>query len=75
MVSYINRLKQDGHDTWNALLDGASLRRRPVLMTSPRCKSWLHAMALWTARGAEVQRPLATVVFGSLNYFDYPDAV
>jgi cobalt-zinc-cadmium resistance protein CzcA len=66
MVSYINGLRDDGHSMEEALLDGASLRLRPVLMTALVASLGFIPMALSTATGAEVQRPLATVVIGGL---------
>jgi cobalt-zinc-cadmium resistance protein CzcA len=66
MVSYINRLREDGLSIENALLDGAALRLRPVLMTALVASLGFIPMAVSTATGAEVQRPLATVVIGGL---------
>jgi cobalt-zinc-cadmium resistance protein CzcA len=50
----------------NAVLDGASLRLRPVLMTALVASLGFVPMAISQATGAEVQRPLATVVIGGL---------
>ena len=66
MVSYINRLREDGLSMEDALLDGAALRLRPVLMTALVASLGFIPMAVSTATGAEVQRPLATVVIGGL---------
>ena len=66
MVSYINKLRDDGIALRDAVLDGASLRLRPVLMTALVASLGFIPMALSTAPGAEVQRPLATVVIGGL---------
>jgi heavy metal efflux system protein len=66
MVSYINRLRQEGAGMEQALLDGASLRLRPVLMTALVASLGFIPMAVSQATGAEVQRPLATVVIGGL---------
>ncbi|HYI92446.1 MAG TPA: CusA/CzcA family heavy metal efflux RND transporter [Bryobacteraceae bacterium] len=66
MVSYINKLRDDGLGMEDALLDGASLRLRPVLMTALVASLGFIPMAVSTATGAEVQRPLATVVIGGL---------
>ena len=66
MVSYINKLLGDGLALDDALLDGASLRLRPVLMTALVASLGFVPMAVSTATGAEVQRPLATVVIGGL---------
>jgi cobalt-zinc-cadmium resistance protein CzcA len=66
MVSYINRLRENGEPMWNAILNGASLRLRPVLMTALVASLGFVPMAVSHATGAEVQRPLATVVIGGL---------
>ncbi len=66
MVSYINNLREDGVKLHEAVLDGASARLRPVLMTALVASLGFIPMALSTAPGAEVQRPLATVVIGGL---------
>jgi heavy metal efflux system protein len=66
MVSYINRLRDDGLSLSEAVLTGASGRLRPVLMTALVASLGFIPMALSTAPGAEVQRPLATVVIGGL---------
>jgi cobalt-zinc-cadmium resistance protein CzcA len=66
MVSYINRLREDGSPMHDAVLNGASLRLRPVLMTALVASLGFVPMAISQATGAEVQRPLATVVIGGL---------
>ncbi len=66
MVSHINLLKQQGQDVKDAVLNGARDRLRPVLMTALVASLGFIPMALATSRGAEVQRPLATVVIGGL---------
>jgi cobalt-zinc-cadmium resistance protein CzcA len=66
MVSYINRLREQGASMEIAVLDGASLRLRPVLMTALVASLGFVPMATSQATGAEVQRPLATVVIGGL---------
>ena len=66
VVSYINRLREEGKPMEEALLDGASLRLRPVLMTALVASLGFIPMAVSTGAGAEVQRPLATVVIGGL---------
>jgi cobalt-zinc-cadmium resistance protein CzcA len=66
MVSYINRLRDDGLPIHHAVVSGAALRLRPVLMTALVASLGFVPMALSTATGAEVQRPLATVVIGGL---------
>ncbi|MGH9842344.1 MAG: efflux RND transporter permease subunit, partial [Blastocatellia bacterium] len=66
MVSYINKLREERAGLRDAVLDGASIRLRPVLMTALVASLGFIPMALSTAPGAEVQRPLATVVIGGL---------
>ncbi|MGH9938948.1 MAG: efflux RND transporter permease subunit [Blastocatellia bacterium] len=66
MVSCINWLRERGSALREAALDGASARLRPVLMTALVASLGFVPMALSTAPGSEVQRPLATVVIGGL---------
>jgi cobalt-zinc-cadmium resistance protein CzcA len=66
MVSYFNRLLSEGKPLREAILEGASVRLRPVLMTALVASFGFIPMAVATSAGAEVQRPLATVVIGGL---------
>jgi cobalt-zinc-cadmium resistance protein CzcA len=66
MISSINRLLDDGHELSVAVVRGASDRLRPVLMTALVASLGFIPMALSHGTGAEVQRPLATVVIGGL---------
>jgi cobalt-zinc-cadmium resistance protein CzcA len=66
MVSAIRRLRGEGHELREAVELGASERLRPVLMTALVASLGFVPMALSTSAGAEVQRPLATVVIGGL---------
>jgi cobalt-zinc-cadmium resistance protein CzcA len=66
MVSYINRLREQGASLHDAVVEGAHTRLRPVLMTALVASLGFVPMALATSAGAEVQRPLATVVIGGL---------
>jgi cobalt-zinc-cadmium resistance protein CzcA len=66
LVSSINRLRQLGMPMEQALLTGAGIRLRPVLMTALVASLGFLPMALATTTGAEVQRPLASVVIGGL---------
>ncbi|MCX7070891.1 MAG: CusA/CzcA family heavy metal efflux RND transporter [Gammaproteobacteria bacterium] len=66
MLSVIDRLRDDGRALDEALLEGAGLRLRPVLMTALVASLGFLPMALNTGLGAEVQRPLATVVIGGI---------
>jgi len=66
LISYINQLLNEGHDLTFAVVKGASDRLRPVLMTALVASFGFIPMALSQGTGAEVQRPLATVVIGGL---------
>jgi cobalt-zinc-cadmium resistance protein CzcA len=66
MVTFINELRTKGLSQDEAILEGALTRLRPVLMTALVASLGFVPMALATTRGAEVQRPLATVVIGGL---------
>jgi cobalt-zinc-cadmium resistance protein CzcA len=66
MVSFIRRLRQDGQSLQDAIFQGALTRLRPILMTALVASLGFVPMALNTGTGAEVQRPLATVVIGGI---------
>ena len=66
LVSYIVRLRQDGNTARIAAYEGALIRLRPVLMTALVAMLGFIPMALSHGAGAEVQKPLATVVIGGL---------
>ena len=66
MVSFINQLRQEGRSLAEAVKEGAETRLRPVLMTALVASLGFIPMAIATSAGAEVQRPLATVVIGGL---------
>jgi len=66
MVSFIKRLQEDGRPLLDAIHDGALTRLRPVLMTALVASVGFIPMAIATGTGAEVQRPLATVVIGGI---------
>ncbi len=66
MVSHINHLREEGLEMARAVRQGAADRLRPVLITATVASLGFLPMALATSRGAEVQRPLATVVIGGL---------
>jgi cobalt-zinc-cadmium resistance protein CzcA len=66
MVSFIDRLQKDGAPLDDAIRTGALTRLRPVLMTALVASLGFVPMALATGAGAEVQRPLATVVIGGI---------
>jgi cobalt-zinc-cadmium resistance protein CzcA len=66
MLAYIRQLREEGKGLDAAITDGALTRLRPVLMTALVASLGFIPMALATGTGAEVQRPLATVVIGGI---------
>ena len=66
LVSYFNQLREEGKDVREAVVEGSLTRLRPVLMTALVAALGFLPMALATGPGAEVQRPLATVVIGGI---------
>ncbi len=66
LISYILQLRNEGAALDDAVKRGALTRLRPVLMTAAVAAFGFVPMALATSAGAEVQRPLATVVIGGL---------
>lgn len=66
MISYIRSLREDGMPLDDAIREGALTRLRPVLMTALVASLGFVPMAIAVGTGAEVQRPLATVVIGGI---------
>ena len=66
LLTYISQLRERGQPLYDAVSDGAKTRLRPVLMTALVASLGFLPMAVSTGSGAEVQRPLATVVIGGL---------
>lgn len=66
LISSIRKKQTDGEDLDTSILDGTMERVRPVLMTALVASLGFVPMAIATGTGAEVQRPLATVVIGGL---------
>ena len=66
LVSYIRGLREDGRSVREAVVEGASLRFRPVMMTATVAMLGLIPFLFSTGPGSEVQRPLAIVVIGGL---------
>ena len=66
LLTYIAQLQDQGRSIQDAVREGAITRLRPVLMTALVASLGFVPMALSTGAGAEVQRPLATVVIGGL---------
>ena len=66
IIAFIERLRSEGRPIAEAVREGALTRLRPVLMTALVASLGFVPMALATGAGAEVQRPLATVVIGGI---------
>jgi heavy metal efflux system protein len=66
MVTFIGSLRKEGMGLHEAVVQGSLIRLRPVLMTALVASLGFLPMALATGTGAEVQRPLATVVIGGI---------
>lgn len=66
MISYFNLLREQGRDVPTCVREGAMTRLRPVLMTALVASLGFVPMAIASGAGAEVQRPLATVVIGGI---------
>ncbi|MDC8829829.1 efflux RND transporter permease subunit [Alteromonas gilva] len=66
MLAFIRQLWFEKGDLYTAVIEGAIVRLRPVLMTALVASLGFVPMALNTGTGAEVQRPLATVVIGGI---------
>src|SRR5204863_7280522 len=66
MITFINQLRQEGMGLEEAIQQGSLTRLRPVLMTALVASLGFVPMAIATGPGAEVQKPLATVVIGGI---------
>ncbi len=66
LLTYVVALRKAGHEAKEAAFEGAMIRVRPVLMTALVATLGFIPMAVSAGSGAEVQRPLATVVIGGL---------
>jgi cobalt-zinc-cadmium resistance protein CzcA len=66
MVSYFNELRREGMNVESAVMKGAILRLRPVLITASVAALGLVPMLFATGPGSEIQKPLAAVVIGGL---------
>jgi cobalt-zinc-cadmium resistance protein CzcA len=66
MVTFINQLRREGWPLEDAVARGSMTRLRPVLMTALVAALGFVPMAVATGTGAEVQKPLATVVIGGI---------
>jgi cobalt-zinc-cadmium resistance protein CzcA len=66
LITYFNQLREEGRAVLDAVREGALTRLRPVLMTALVASLGFVPMAIAHGAGAEVQRPLATVVIGGI---------
>jgi cobalt-zinc-cadmium resistance protein CzcA len=66
IISYFNQLREEGKSIRDSVIEGSLTRLRPVLMTALVASLGFVPMAIATGAGAEVQRPLATVVIGGI---------
>jgi cobalt-zinc-cadmium resistance protein CzcA len=66
LISFINQLRRQGRAVRDAVVEGTLTRLRPKLMTALVASFGFVPMAIATGAGAEVQRPLATVVIGGI---------
>lgn len=66
LISFINQLREEGRGLRDAVVEGTLTRLRPKLMTALVASLGFLPMALATGAGAEVQRPIATVVIGGI---------
>ncbi len=66
LITFIRKLADEGHALLDAVREGTLTRLRPVLMTALVASLGFLPMAIATGTGAEVQRPLATVVIGGI---------
>jgi HAE1 family hydrophobic/amphiphilic exporter-1 len=67
MVDYINQLIRKGQDKKSAILDGCSVRLRPVLITALTTIMGMVPMAISTSAGSEMRAPMAIAVIGGLT--------
>ncbi len=66
MIAYFNQLREQGKTVRDSVIEGSLTRLRPVLVTAFVASLGFVPMAIATGAGAEVQRPLATVVIGGV---------
>ncbi len=66
MIAYFNQLREEGKSLRDSVIEGSLTRLRPVIVTAFVASLGFVPMAIATGAGAEVQRPLATVVIGGI---------
>src|SRR5207302_9174357 len=67
MIEYINQLRARGHSIFNAAMEGAELRLRPIMMTMLVATLGLLPAAMSHGLGSDSQRPFAIVIVGGLS--------
>lgn len=68
MISHINNLRSEGHTLRSAVIEGATHRMRPILLTATVAVLGLFPASISTGIGSDVQRPLATVIVYGLLF-------
>jgi len=66
MIAYFNQLREEGKSVRDSVIEGSLTRLRPIIVTACVASLGFVPMAIATGAGAEVQRPLATVVIGGV---------
>ena len=66
LVNYFNQLREEGKSVRDSIIEGSLMRLRPIIVTAFVASLGFVPMAIATGTGAEVQRPLATVVIGGV---------
>jgi multidrug efflux pump subunit AcrB len=66
MVDYINQLRQSGKQTRHAILEGATVRLRPILMTTGATVLGMLPIAIGAGAGSELRSPMAIAIMGGL---------
>jgi HAE1 family hydrophobic/amphiphilic exporter-1 len=66
LIDYINQLRRRGMEDYEAIVEAAKVRLRPILMTTMTTVLGLLPMALATGEGAEIRSPMALTVIGGL---------
>jgi HAE1 family hydrophobic/amphiphilic exporter-1 len=68
MIDYINQLRQRGMDMWKAIIDGAAVRLRPILMTAITTVLGILPLSFSTSEGAEIRAPIGIAIGFGLTF-------
>lgn len=68
LIDYVNQLRRQGRDSWQAVIDGSATRLRPVLITALTTIFGMLPMALSHSEGSEMRIPMAITVIGGLAF-------